>query len=210
MRDKQESSFSICRPGFGASCALCCGSHNYRGNHGEIQSLLIKRYLLFKDYNQEFFRRKMTSSRSNLTGSYYYKNDNNIFTLTLPPMFNNCPQCPFLGMADEEHKAVCLLADSDTDHNIRHECFLSYRGKEFICRAKEMLTDNEICYAAIFAGDWYYYSILIHSQNLLDSLMRDYSDPCSIPLKRRELVKRKLEERIRNHPELHSIHSYFS
>lgn len=170
---------------------------------------MIKRYLLFKDYNQEFFRREMTSSRSNLTGSYSYQNDN-IFTLTLPPMFNNCPQCPFLGITAEEHKAVCLLADSDTDRNFRHECFLSYRGKEFICWVKEILADNEICYAAMFTGDWYYYSILIHSPDVLRSLMRDYSDPCSIPLNRRELVEQNLKERIRNRPGLHSIHSYFS
>jgi len=30
---------NICRPGFGASCALCCGSHNYTLEPAEISAL---------------------------------------------------------------------------------------------------------------------------------------------------------------------------
>jgi hypothetical protein len=31
---------NLCRPGHGASCALCCGSHNYNAPFEEIHALL--------------------------------------------------------------------------------------------------------------------------------------------------------------------------
>jgi hypothetical protein len=167
------SHINICRPGYGASCSLCCGSHNYRAYRKEIKSLFLRRGAMIKDFNREYILRKMAASRSNLTGSYYSEHEGAPFIMSLPALFDDCPQCPFVGYEYEGRMVGCLLGPRDCIAGLRHECFLSYRGKIFSCRARELL-DDEIRYAARLTGDWCYYGILIHEPDLLRGFMQHH------------------------------------
>ena len=106
----------------------------------------------------------MTASRSNLTGSYYFDPKQKPFALTLPALFGDCPHCPFVGYRDGDRNVGCLLYSEEHPPGLRQECFQSYRGKLFTCRAREALSDDEVLYAARLTRDWYYYSILIHDE----------------------------------------------
>ncbi len=202
-----DNIINICRPGYGASCALCCGSHNYKASLKEIKALFGRRSGVINEYNEKYFIRKMVASRSNMTGSYYVQDDAG-FTLTLPALFDDCPQCPFVGFVDEGRSVGCLLNREGPHHVFRHECFLSYRGKVFSCGAREILNDDEILYAAIFSRDWYYYSILIHEPDLLRHLMRTHDNP-EIAIQYDESFKREVEKIVVNCRHLHAIHNYF-
>ena len=40
---RTKNTVNRCRPGFGASCSFCCGSHNYVLSENEIEEIFIKR-----------------------------------------------------------------------------------------------------------------------------------------------------------------------
>lgn len=200
---------NVCRPGFGASCALCCGSHNYRASKEEIGTLFSRRSELLSQYNKGYLIRAMSASRSSLTGSYYYRQEEGL-TLTLPALFEDCPCCPFAGYVDGDRHAGCLLYPEDHPPELRYECFQSYRGKLFSCQAWDILSDNEVLYAARLTGDWYYYSIIIHDVETLRHLMGTWPHPADIPAKYFEDLKIRLNERVASDGQFHSIHSYFS
>jgi hypothetical protein len=199
---------NICRPGFGASCVLCCGSHNYRAPRGEIGMLFARRRDLLAQYNKEYLIRAMSASRSGLTGSYYYRQEETL-VLTLPALFEDCPRCPFVGYTGDGRHAGCLLYPEDHPPELRQECFQSYRGKLFTCRARENLSDEEILYAARLTGDWYYYSVLIHDEAMLKRLARSWPDPENVPEGERKRMRQSLEEKIAADRSLHKVHSYF-
>ncbi len=201
---------NICRPGYGASCALCCGSHNYRAGSMEIEALFVRRARIIKAYSRDFLIRKMIAFRSCMTGSYYIDPSETLFYSTMPALFHDCPRCPFAGFISREKIIGCLLGVEGDQPDLRHECFLSYRGKIFSCPAREILNDEEILYAARCTGDWYYYSVLIHAPELLRRLMIEFPVPEDIPKTRKEMLQRELEERVAGNRELHAIHSYFS
>lgn len=201
---------NICRPGFGASCAMCCGSHNYRASRDAISALFAQRAEVVLRYNPSYLVRKMTASRSNLTGSYYVNRQDEPFTPALPALFEDCPQCPFVGHTDRSGHVGCLLYPEDHPPELRHECFQSYRGKVFTCRAGEVLSDEEIQYAARLTGDWYYYSVLIHDEGMLQRLMRLWPDPGDVPEGERERMREALNKRVTRDRSLHMVHSYFS
>ena len=204
-----ESKINICNPGQGASCALCCGSHNYRASREEVGVLFARRSGLLAQYNRQYLINAMTASRSNLTGSYYYRQEDTL-ALTLPALFGDCPRCPFVGYVDDEMHAGCLLYPADHPPELRQECFLSYRGKLFACRAREVLSDGEILYAARLTRDWYYYSLLIHDEGLLRRLMREWPDPADVPERERGRMRDALEDRVSADRSVHIVHSYFS
>ncbi len=204
------SHINICRPGFGASCSLCCGSHNYRASREEIEGLFIRRARIMKAYSRDFLIRKMIAYRSAMTGSYYVDPSNALFYITVPALFQDCPRCPFVGFISRERDTGCLLGREDDLPGFRHECFLNYRGKIFTCAARDELTDEEILYAARLTRDWFYYSILVHEAELLRLSIREYSVPEEVPPARREVLCRELEERIATRRDLHAIHGYFS
>ena len=205
-----KSNINICRPGCGASCALCCGSHNYRVSPVELESLFIRRARIMKAYSRDFLVRKMIAFRSGMTGSYYVDPSHALFYINTPALFQDCPRCPFVGFIDREKNTGCLLCGEEGPPDLCHECFLSYRGKIFTCPAREVLTDEEIAYAARLARDWFYYAILIHETELLRDHMKDFAMPEETPRERREVLSRELEERIVTRRELHAIHGYFS
>jgi len=201
---------NICRPGFGASCALCCGSHNYRACREEIGGLFSGRRDLLSDYNKEYLVREMTAGRSNLTGSYYFKPAREAFTLTLPPLFGYCPHCPFVGYRDGGSIVGCLLYPEEQPPGLPQECFQSYRGKIFSCRAREVLSDDEVLYAARLTGDWFYYSVLIHDEAKLRRLAQRWPVPDDVPEDERERMREELEKRIAGDRSMHAVQSYFS
>ncbi|MBP7738680.1 MAG: hypothetical protein KA369_22080 [Spirochaetes bacterium] len=203
-------SINICRPGFGASCSLCCGSHNYRASREEIEGLFIRRARIMKAYSRDFLIRKMIAYRSAMTGSYYVDPSHALFHITTPALFQDCPRCPFVGFISRERIAGCLLGREEEPPDLRQECFLNYRGKIFTCPARDDLADEEVLYAAQFAGDWYYYGILIHEPELLRGLMREIPAPKRVPPSKREVFYRELEDRVAARRELHRIHGYFS
>jgi hypothetical protein len=209
----KENILNICQPGYGASCALCCGSHNYRASHEEIEVLFDYRTRFLKDYCRKYLFGKISSARSNMTGSYYNQRNelqrNVPITLTLPSMFDDCPQCPYIGYTGEERNVGCLIGLENNRPELYHECIMSYRGKIFSCQAWEILNDDEIRYAARLTGDWYYYSILIHEADLLRGLMCGHPVPEDVSSERKMIIVRELEERAFRHRELHAIHSYF-
>ncbi len=204
------STINICRPGFGASCSLCCGSHNYRASQVEMEKLFIRRARIMKAYSRDFLIRKMIAYRSAMTGSYYVDPSNALFHIAVPELFQDCPRCPFVGFVSRERITGCLLAPEEGPPDLRRECFLNYRGKIFSCPARDELTDEEVLYAARFARDWYYYGILIHEQDLLRRLMREFPAPERVPPAQRGALYRELEDRVATRRELHGVHGYFS
>ncbi len=203
-------SVNICRPGYGASCSLCCGSHNYQVSRVEIEALFVRRARIMKAYSRDFLIRKMIAFRSCMTGSYYVDPSDQLFNPAIPALFRDCPRCPFTGFIGREKIIGCLLDGEDDPSYLHHECFLSYRGKIFTCPAREILSDEEILFAARLTRDWYYYGILIHEAEMLRRLGEDYSVPEKVSAERRWILERELEERIMVRRELHAIHSYFS
>jgi hypothetical protein len=205
-----DGSINICRPGFGASCCLCCGGLNYRAGRGELESLFRRRTALLARYSRDYVIRAMTASRSNMTGSYYFRTDAMPFIAEEPAIFEGLPRCPFVGFLADGTTAGCILHPGDNSPDLRHECFQSYRGKIFSCRARELLSIDEIRYAARLTRDWYYYGILIHDEDLLRGMMKDHPEPGEVPPKELEIMNRELEDRVASRRELHSVHSYFS
>lgn len=201
---------NICRPGCGASCALCCGSHNYRASRGEIEMLFRRRTAFLQDYTPDFLVKKMIASRSRMTGSYYIDQLNPLFDRVLAPLYEDCPSCPFVGFLADEKTVGCLLRGDEAPSGLHHECFLSYRGKVFSCSARGNIGDEETLYAARLFRDWYYYSIIIHEPELLRSLMRESPVPDDVTAAQRERYEMKLEGRITACRELHGMHGYFS
>jgi hypothetical protein len=196
----------ICRPGFGASCALCCGSHNFRADPGEIGELFRRRAELVADLTPEFIVRRVRASRSDMTGSYYFRNTGG-FDLPAPePADPGGARCPFVGYIGEEIVG-CLLYPGGGE--TRRDCIQSYGGKHFTCRAEESLDDDEILFAARLAGHWYYYSVLIQMDQLLRRVMEEYRHHGSVPSDARERLFASLEAEVRDNPELHRIHGYF-
>ncbi|HQF07268.1 MAG TPA: hypothetical protein PLM53_03640 [Spirochaetota bacterium] len=201
---------NICRPGYGASCSLCCGSHNYRASREECEALFVRRAMIRKAYSRDFLVRKMNACRSAMTGSYYIDPSNALFDISIPAIFPDCPRCPFVGFISRERITRCLLGPEEGQPGLRHECFLNYRGKIFTCTAREGLADEEVLYAARLARDWFYYSILIHEPDLLRRTMKNFPVPEKLQPAQRENLWEELEERIAARRDLHAVHGYFS
>lgn len=203
-------SINLCRPGFGASCALCCGSHNYDASCKDIAALFQKRREIFWNYSSAYLIKQVRVSRSNLTGSYYPERtiDEGII-ITLPKLYHDGQQCPFVCLLEDD-TIGCAIYPSQNEADGRFECFQNYTCKYFSCASKEILADEEILYAAGLFRDWYYYTLFIHSIDLL----RNFRQLHPIPEKTGEdalfMLKRQLETSLLLEKKLHTIHSYFT
>ncbi len=203
------STVNICSPGFGASCALCCGSHNYLAGPGDLGSLFSERSCLVKDFNRDYIIKHMTSTRSSMTGSYYYPGTSP-FIITLPAKEAAYRQCPFVGYTNDAHEAGCLLYPQNKKYGKTVDCYQNYRNKVFSCDAGKNLSDEEILFAASLAGDWYYYSILIHSEENLRFLMRKYPEQNAVNEEDLNQIKHDLQKLFETNHEYLRMETYFS
>ena len=202
---------NICRPGYNASCALCCGSHNYAASPVEIDSLFRKRTEVFSRFSRNYLFRKMTASRSSLTGSYYYNEKYGIdIIITLPKLYNDAIQCPFVSVIDNPGEIGCALYPDNHEEDLRFECFQNYTCKYFSCLSRDLLNHAEIMFAAKLMGDWYYYTMLIHSIDTLRGMIKEYIYPENVSESALADVKNDLEKTLREEINLHKISSYFT
>ena len=147
-----------CRPGHGASCALCCGSHNYAAAPEEIESIFIDRAL---DRTKSIHGHPEESSGKKL--------------------FNDAIQCPNVGVSSEDPGIICCLVYDCAARENAISSFFNGTCKNFFCAAWDSLTDEEVLFAAELMGDWYYYSLLINCIDVLAELCSDYEKPRDIP-----------------------------
>lgn len=201
---------NLCRPGYGASCALCCGSHNYNASQEEIYALFQKRREMFQKFSAGYIINRVRASRSNLTGSYYPERtiDDGII-ITLPKLYNDGLQCPFVALLDDG-TVGCVIYPTKESADSRFDCFQNYTCKYFSCASKEILSDEEILYAARLFGDWYYYTLLIHSIDLLRKFMQANPVLEKTDAKAIAMLKEQLEASLRSEKNLHTIQSYFT
>lgn len=198
---------NICNPGFGASCALCCGSHNYLAGPDEVAVLFAKRTLKIREFNRDYIIRHMTASRSPMTGSYYYGPAP--FIITLPPREAESRQCPFIGCTGDPGQIGCLLYPR-AGYGSKVDCYQNYNSKVFVCDAGSSLKDDEILFAAQLTGDWYYYSILIHSKEYLRSIMKRFPDVTAISDKEYHDIKSELGKLFESDKRYIRMENYFA
>jgi len=204
------NTLNLCRPGHGASCALCCGSHNYNAPFEEIHALFKKRREIFKLYSSEYIAKCIRASRSNLTGSYYpFSTIDESIIITLPKLYQDGIQCPFVILLDDG-TIGCAIYPETTQEDMRFDCFNNYTCKYFSCIAKEILTPAEIEYAARLFKDWYYYTLFIHSINILRQFKERYPHLENVSLEDINKLKQTLADQLPVDKNLHTIHSYFS
>jgi hypothetical protein len=203
---KPSTAINICRPGNGASCALCCGSHNYDVPPEELGALFLRRRRLLHYYSREYLAKMMTSARSGLTGSYRLDQGRYFYA---PPqkIETGGIQCLFTGFR-EDGSVGCLVHPHAGSPGMRVDCHLAYGGKTFHCAPAQELSDEEILYAAKFTGDPLYYGPLIHSPEILRDLMEKFPDPDLVPEQERAMIRERLWQEVRG-PRLHLLQGYF-
>ncbi len=165
----RDSAVNICQPGHSASCALCCGSHNFNAGPDEIACILSSRG-----------RGEMRQMDDGIC------------------LFKDGTQCPHMGIIDEDTGTIgCLIYLRATDEDPAKSFFM-YTCKNFSCRARETLSREEILFAARLMGDWYYYSLLINEITLLQGLVRKYELPERISPEELALLKQRLARLLRD------------
>ena len=196
-------SVNICRPGYGASCALCCGSHNYKAGHEELDRMYDARSALLKHYSREYLVRCIQSGRNSMTGSYRSSMNESIYEFQL--IRPEGTACRYLGYA-EDKCLVCLLS---LDPELKQDCFFNYYGKDFSCRAGRELTVKEVLFSAELFGDWFYYSLSIYETAILKALHKKFKRPEMLDCGAIDDIKRKLASLVLEDHLIHSIHAYF-
>ncbi len=176
----KNSNINICRPGYHASCALCCGSHNYLLDHGGL-------YRLF-NYRKDAAHTSCGPGDGNPD---------------YPALHRDALQCPWVGFTDDNLSLIGCLRYLDPPHDDRD--FFNYTCRNFSCRAREILTDDEVLYAARLTGDWRYYGLLINEINTLKNLKEEYSDPERVPPAAISMVRKRLDDMLRSKPEVTDV-----
>lgn len=148
-----------CRPGHGASCAFCCGSHNYKLSPESIEDIFTGR-------SKEFA--PGLSSRHPEVSDY-------------GKLVKEGMQCPHVGISSSEPGIVCCLSYNDNDKPPAFSSFFTGTCKNFYCVAWNELTARQILFAAELTGDWYYYSLLINCIEILMDLCSEYEEPSDVP-----------------------------
>jgi len=166
-----QDRINICQPGFNASCAFCCGSHNIA--------------LTINEINNIFKKRKKISDIEEITKKYY------------PALFEDGMQCPNIVMIDPQKKIIgCKAYNKSNLMNKKNLDFFQNVCKKFQCRAMDVLTNKEILFAAKLTGDWFYYSLLINEIAVLQNITKRYKNPEEIPVEQFNKIKIKLEKLI--------------
>jgi hypothetical protein len=161
---------NICRPGYGASCALCCGSHNYRLSNNEVEELFLKR------------------GAEGSPRPYLHP-----YTVSFDKIYRDAMQCPHVGLSDDNE--ICCVIYSEPDK--KGDVLSFFRGtcSNFYCPAWDVLTDKQVVFAARLMKDWFYYSLLINDIEAVQNLSASYSSPDDVPEYELEDLKKDIIER---------------
>lgn len=166
-----DLSINICRPGFNATCSLCCGSHNYNITPGECRALF-----------------RMRSTR--IKNGFFVKETGNI-----PVIVSGAMQCSYVGYTDKDKNEIgCLIHDNESKMTSSEKDFFRSVCSTFYCRGRDVLSGKEILFAAELTGDWFYYPILITEINYLRKLVNIYEKPAKIPAGEIEKIKNDLND----------------
>ena len=108
-------------------------------------------------------------------------------------------QCGNVGISDSDPGLVCCLTYFDDHKGSGFESFFTGTCKHFLCVAWNELTDRQVLFAAELMKDWYYYSLLINSLEILMDLCADYESPEDVPEEilaelKLELVEKLMED----------------
>jgi hypothetical protein len=178
MNTDYYSGFTVnrCRPGYGASCSLCCGSHNYTIPPGQIEEMFLER-------------------GSELTAGGHLHPE----TATAEKLIQDAMQCSHVGIRSESPGEVCCLVYDDYQRGNEVESFVEGTCRSFYCPAWDNLTDRQVLFAARLMGDWYYYSLFINHIEAVQEISAEYTKPEDVPddvlvSLKEELVERFLEE----------------
>jgi|GEM_PF-223758 len=179
----KNGSVNICQPGNGVSCALCCGSHNFKASPVEIKTFLIQRTEQFNRRKKIFLDacidEKNRHSREALFRKWIASNP--FAESVIPKLYRDGIQCPFIGYIDAQSSIPgCLLypaADQPDLRTAAHQTICEH----FSCVAKDILADEEIIFAAALMKDWFYYSLFIHEIDLLKDIHGKYKNPAKVP-----------------------------
>ena len=91
-------------------------------------------------------------------------------------------QCPYIGIEDYDDNAhLCCLIYSEDHEDKTYESFFRGTCRSFLCAAWDELTDREVLFAAELMQDWFYYSLLINSTDIVTRLCSEYSSPKDVP-----------------------------
>lgn len=100
----------------------------------------------------------------------------------LLPLFEDAMHCPHIICIDPESKRIGCSIYSDRRLCLPSiEQFFDKTCATFFCRAWEVLSDDEVLFAARLMGDWYFYSLLIQDIPALQAMFRSYGDPDVMP-----------------------------
>lgn len=105
-------------------------------------------------------------------------------------------QCPHIGISGSEPGIVCCLTYFDNHHGSGFESFFNGTCKTFLCTAWNELTDRQVLFAAELMKDWYYYSLLINSLEILIDLCAEYESPKDVPENVLSELKIELKEKL--------------
>jgi hypothetical protein len=172
-----QKKINPCRPGYGASCAFCCGSHNYILSPEKIEEIFENRGLVGSLKLMTMHPEESTDQK----------------------LVRDGMQCPHIGISPSEPGIVCCLSYMDDDRPPAFKSFFSGTCKNFYCAAWSELSERQILFAAELTGDWYYYSLLINCTDILSELCSDYEKPRDVPRNifkelKLELVKKLNED----------------
>lgn len=162
-----------CQPGYGASCSLCCGSHNYTMPSERIEELFQKR-------GQDFSTHELKHP------------DESCFE----KLFHDAMQCSHVGMSSTDPGVICCLIYDAAERGEAVESFFQGTCRNFYCQAWHDLTDRQVLFAARLMGDWYYYSLFINDIEAVQDVCARYTHPEDVPYEELETLKSDLIERL--------------
>jgi hypothetical protein len=105
-------------------------------------------------------------------------------------------QCPYIGISDYDHIHLCCLIYSEDHKDKIYEPFFNGTCKNFLCAAWDELTYQEVLFAAELMKDWYYYSLLVNSLEIVKKLYAEYKTPKDITEDTLDELKIELRRRL--------------
>jgi len=184
---RTKNTVNRCRPGFGASCSFCCGSHNYVLSENDIEEIFIKRG------NDSKALKGQSPCKISLNSPQTEVHPEDFFEEKL---IKDGMQCRYIGFSDYDHTLLCCLIYSEDHKGKIYESFFSGTCRNFMCAAWDELTDREVLFAAELMKDWYYYSLLVNSPEIVKKLYAEYNTPEDISENIIEELKIELRNRL--------------